>query len=141
VTFIASIVVLVLCALALLHLYWAAGGGWGAKDAVPHREGKPLLKPGPGACILVAAMLFMAAAVVWSKAAGWSPPFLPRYWSAVGTFAVALVFIGRAVGDLRWVGFFKSERSSRFARLDSRLYSPLCLLLGAGALLVAVIGQ
>src|SRR5580700_4080296 len=38
VTFFGRIVALIFCALALLHLYWAAGGGWGAQDAVPHRE-------------------------------------------------------------------------------------------------------
>jgi hypothetical protein len=37
VIFFGSIVALILCALALLHLYWAAGGGRGAKDAVPQR--------------------------------------------------------------------------------------------------------
>jgi hypothetical protein len=138
--FLGSIVALILCALALLHLYWAAGGCWGAKDAVPQREGKPLFKPGPMACILVAALLALAGAVVWSKAIAWSPPFLPRSWPTVGGFGVALVFIVRSVGDFRWVGFFKRERSSRFARLDSCVYSPLCLLLGVGALLVAVVG-
>jgi hypothetical protein len=47
-TFVAGLVALILCALALLHLYWAAGGDWGAKDAVPHHEGKLLFQPGPG---------------------------------------------------------------------------------------------
>lgn len=139
--FVAGVVALILSSLALLHVYWAFGGGWGAKDAVPHYEGKPLFKPGPGACTAVAALLVLAAAVVWSKAFGWLPPSLPTYWSTVGTFGVALVFMGRAVGDFRWVGVFKRERSSRFARLDSRVYSPLCLLLGIGALLVAVGGR
>jgi fatty acid desaturase len=138
VIFLAGVVALVLSSLALLHLYWAFGGGWGAKEAVPQRKGKPLFKPGPAACTAVAALLALAAAVVWSKAAGWSLRFLPGCWSTVGTFGVALVFTGRAVGDFRWVGFFKRSRSSRFAALDSRVYSPLCLLLGIGSLLVAI---
>jgi hypothetical protein len=141
VIFVAGVVALILSSLALLHLYWAFGGAWGAKDAVPQRKGKPLFKPGPGACTAVAALLVLAAVVVWSKAAGWSLPFLPGYWSRVGTLGVALVFTGRAAGDFRWVGLFKRERSSRFARLDSWVYSPLCLLLGIGALLVAIVGR
>jgi hypothetical protein len=138
---VAGVDALILSSLAQLHLYWAFGGGWGAKDAVPQREGKPLFKPGPGACTAVAVLLALAAAVVWSKGVGWLPPSLPRYWSTVSALGVALVFTGRAVGDFRWVGFFKRSRSSRFAALDSRVYSPLCLLIGVGALLVAVGGR
>jgi hypothetical protein len=34
------------------------------------------------------------------------------------------------------LGFFKQKNSSRFARLDTMLYSPLCLALGCGVLFV-----
>jgi hypothetical protein len=54
---VAGVAALILSSLALLHFYWAFGGGWGAKDAVPQRKGKPLFKPGPGACTAVAALL------------------------------------------------------------------------------------
>ena len=137
---VAGAVVLVLCALAALHLYWAVGGRWGAEAAVPERSGKPLFRPGPAACVVVAALLLCAAVVVWSKPSGWSRSFMPHGWSTVGTLGVALVFIVRAVGDFRWVGFFKKERTTRFARLDTVLYSPLCLILGIGSLIVALGG-
>ncbi|WP_205190355.1 DUF3995 domain-containing protein, partial [Burkholderia sp. LMG 13014] len=48
------------------------------------------------------------------------------------TFAVvalALIFAVRAVGDFRYVGFFKRIRGSRFARMDTLYYSPLCAAL------------
>ena len=43
----------------------------------------------------------------------------------------------RAIGDFRYVGFFKRVRGSRFARMDTTLYSPLCLALAAGVAAVA----
>jgi hypothetical protein len=43
---------------------------------------------------------------------------------------VALAFGLRAVGDFRFVGFFKRVRGSVFARRDTWLYSPLCVLIG-----------
>jgi len=45
-----------------------------------------------------------------------------------------LVLLARAVGDFKYVGFFKTVRASRFAVLDTWFYSPLCALLALGAL-------
>jgi hypothetical protein len=44
---------------------------------------------------------------------------------------------GRAVGDFNYIGFFKRRRTTAFAGLDTRLYSPLALALGLGAGIVA----
>src|SRR4051812_48774314 len=100
----------VLAVLAGVHVYWAVGGRWGAVAAVPERAGEPLFRPGPAACLVVATLLVIASALIASKAFG---VWLPRGWSTVGTFGVALVFAGRAVGDFRWVGFFKRVRDTR----------------------------
>jgi len=54
-----------------------------------------------------------------------------------GCFGLALLLLLRAIGDFRLVGFFKTVRGSRFAWLDSALYSPLCLALALGVFLVA----
>jgi hypothetical protein len=43
----------------------------------------------------------------------------------------------RAIGDFNYVGFFKRRRGTRFAHLDTRLYSPLALGLGLGTAIVA----
>jgi hypothetical protein len=40
-----------------------------------------------------------------------------------------LVFVLRAVGNLRTFGFFKNITGTPFSRWDTWLYSPLCLLL------------
>ena len=135
---VAGVVAVVLGALAALHLYWAFGGRSGAASAVPERDGAPLFVPSAAACTLVAALLAGAAAIVWAEATAWSPPFLPHGALTIGTFAVAVAFIGRAIGDFRWVGFFKRRRGTQFARNDSMVYSPLCLALGIGALIVAL---
>jgi hypothetical protein len=42
---------------------------------------------------------------------------------------LALAFAARAVGDFRWIGAFKREHESKFARLDTVYYVPLCALL------------
>ncbi|MGK9517941.1 DUF3995 domain-containing protein, partial [Salmonella enterica subsp. enterica] len=54
-----------------------------------------------------------------------------------GISAIALIMFARAIGDSELVGFFKKVGGSRFARLDTFFYSPLCLMLGTGLLVVA----
>jgi hypothetical protein len=44
----------------------------------------------------------------------------------------------RTIGDFRLVGVFKRVRGTRFARLDSIAFAPLCLLLAAGVVRVAI---
>ena len=45
----------------------------------------------------------------------------------------------RTVGEFRYVGLFKRERGTRFAALDSCIYTPLCALLAAAVLYLAAI--
>jgi len=52
-------------------------------------------------------------------------------------WVLAALFLIRAVGEFRYVGFFKSVRDTRFATWDSWLFSPLCLLI---AVLCAIPG-
>jgi hypothetical protein len=48
-----------------------------------------------------------------------------------------MLMFARAIGDSELMGFFKQVKDSRFARLDTWAYSPLCVVLGAGLLAVA----
>jgi hypothetical protein len=54
---------------------------------------------------------------------------VPIQLYAWGTWTLAALFLLRGIGDFRLVGFFKRVRGTRFARRDTRLYSPLCLAL------------
>ncbi|MBF5041837.1 DUF3995 domain-containing protein [Aggregicoccus sp. 17bor-14] len=130
----------VLIALALLHVYWAAGGRAGADAAVPEVEGRPAFVPGPNATLLVALGLSAAALTVLGRAHLWLPPWPPPPVFAVGTWVLAALFLLRAVGDLRRVGFFKRVKGTRFARRDTWVYSPLCLAMGLGLVGLALGG-
>jgi Protein of unknown function (DUF3995) len=129
----------VLAALSGLHVYWAFGGGGGRQGAVPEREGKPLFRPGRGGTLGVAFLLAVAGALVLGRAAI-GPRIVPPVVSLWGTWGVAAALIGRAVGDFNYVGFFKRRKTTVFARLDTRLYSPLALALGVGAGIIAWAG-
>jgi hypothetical protein len=128
-----------LLAIGGLHVYWAAGGTWGATAAVPAREGKPLFRPGRAATVLVAILLFLGAALLAARLGVFGRP-KPGWLLGAGAWTLAGVFLARAIGDFRWVGFFKRHTGTRFAALDSAFYSPLCLAIAAGCAVVALAG-
>lgn len=119
---------LVLFVLASLHFHWAAGGKVPSDAVIPHRDGRPLLRPGRGGSALVGVLLCGAGALVIAVAGG-----IGGDWPIRFCFALAGVMLLRAAGDFRYVGFFKQVREGRFAALDTKFYSPLCLALAAGA--------
>jgi hypothetical protein len=62
---------------------------------------------------------------------------LPRALLSWLSYGLALGLLLRAVGEFRYVGLFKRVRGTKFAVLDTYVYSPLCLLLAVGVALVA----
>ena len=134
---VASCVAGVLLTLALLHIYWAAGGRTGAAAAVPmHADGTAVFTPRRTATGVVALGLGLAAALVLGRA-GVTPRVGPPSVYEWGTWALGAVFALRAVGEFRYVGLFKRQRRTRFARLDTRVYTPLCAALAAAVFYLA----
>ena len=117
-----------LSAIGAVHLYWAAGGSMGKSAAIPQLNGNPVLRPGPGMTMLVALLLFaLALLALWRDGEIALP--LPFVIAQVCAPLAALVFLARAIGDFKYVGWSKRVRDSRFARLDDVFYAPLCLML------------
>jgi hypothetical protein len=134
----ALLVATTLAALSALHVFWACGGRLGWLAALPEVDGKPLFRPSTLATLGVAVLLVLAAALVAVTGGLWpAPAAVPGGVLRGLTFALAAVLALRAVGDFRLVGFFKRVRGTRFARLDSLVYSPLCALLAVATFVVA----
>ena len=134
--------VTIFAAIALVHVYWALGGEWAAVAAVPQvpQEGgtqlRPAFKPRGWLTLLVAAALLTIALLVCLRVGWWLPQVDHQVLQWVIS-AIALLLFARAIGDSELVGFFKEVKGSRFARWDTWVYSPLCVVLGAGLLAVA----
>lgn len=129
---IASAAVLVL--LSAIHIYWAFGGEWATTATVPTVDGKPRITPSTAATLAVALLLALAAGLVGGSVF----EFGPRPLFRVGSAGVSAVLFSRAIGGRGYVGFFKRVRGTPFASRDTFVYSPLCLLLCAGTLAVAI---
>jgi len=130
------IVCLVFVGLALWHFYMAAVPGSSA-GAVPSVEGKRLFTPTRQATVAVGVVLLVCAALV-AATAGMISVGLPPIALSWLSYALAAGLLARAVGEFKYVGFFKRVRGTKFALLDTMVYSPLCLLLSAGVALVGL---
>ena len=84
----------------------------------------------------VAAFLFACSGLV-AATAGLVPLALSRGLLVALSSLLAVGLCARAVGEFKYVGFFKRVRGSKFARLDTLVYSPLCVALAFGVAFVA----
>jgi len=128
--------------ISLIHLYWALGGRTGSAAAVPQVPGTsggelvPAFKPSALGTLLVAAGLVVIAVLVCLRVGLFVS--VVSHWSLQWAIsAIALLMFARAIGDSNLVGFFKQVGGSKFARLDTWAFSPLCVVLGFGLLVVA----
>jgi hypothetical protein len=129
--------------LGLVHVYWALGGRLGLHAALPQlpvppgwqQNGEPQMvnafDPRRGTTLAVAAVLIVVGVAVGLRGGLLGAPVRHGALQAM-LAAVALVILARAIGDFRLVGFFKRVKGSAFARMDTWVYSPLCVMLGLG---------
>jgi hypothetical protein len=132
----ASTASLAFVALALWHFRLALRPTTAMSASVPSIAGKPLFTPSVAATVAVGLVLLLCACLV-AATAGLVKVGVPARVLSWLSYGLAAGLLARAVGEFRYVGFFKSVRDSRFAKLDTVLYSPLCLLLALSVALVA----
>jgi len=125
-----SLAVAVLVALATIQMYWALGGQIGIAIAQPAPVKGTTIRPSPTASILVAICLVVAADLLLVRVGVFTTKISP-FGVRIACAVLAGGFLIRAIGDFHYVGFFKRVRKSRFARIDTALYSPMSLFLAA----------
>jgi hypothetical protein len=116
------------------HAHWALGGRLGYSVSLPQRaDGTPVMqhrlswwRPAAG----LVALGLVCLAVLLLAAAGRVELPLPHGAVRSVLLCTGAAFVARSLVPNPWVGFFKFLRSTRSARYDTRLYSPLFLLLG-----------
>ncbi|QDQ02977.1 DUF3995 domain-containing protein [Lysinibacillus fusiformis] len=118
----------VLFLISMLHVYWAYGGRWGSDLAIPVKEGeqRPAFVPKKTGTLLVAVLIVMAAMLMLVQG-GYLQSIQANIITRIGCIVGSCVFFIRAIGDFKYVGFFKKIKHSEFARNDTWFYSPLCL--------------
>lgn len=119
---------LIFLALSFLHFYWALGGEWGFSSALPTDEsGRRLVNPTPLASTVVG-MGLLAFGTFYLLKSGLVNNFLPSIASNIVSWVIPLIFMLRAIGDFKYIGFFKQISQTQFGQADSFYFSPLCLI-------------
>ena len=127
---------LIFIILAGLHFFWAMGGKWGFDQVLPSNEaGQKMLNPTALDSIIVGLGLTLFGLFYMIKAE-LVMINLPRLVLILAGWFIPVIFFVRAVGDFRYVGFFKTIKSTAFAQMDTMIYSPLCLGLALAGFLV-----
>jgi hypothetical protein len=135
------VALLIIAYAASFHLHWALGGRLGHSVSLPQRpDGEPVMahrigwwRWAAGGVALGLVLLGVLAVTVGGHLASPLPPGIAK-----GVLIVTgAAFVLRAIVPTPWTGFFKRIRSTRWARYDSWLYSPLFLLLGASLIAIA----
>ncbi|RNA63539.1 DUF3995 domain-containing protein [Chryseobacterium nematophagum] len=117
---------LIFFCIGAIHIYWAFGGNWGKQQAVPTtQEGVPLFAPSFFSCFGVGVVILSFILLINYDDVDFISPKKITFLQAV----VAIIFFIRAVGDFKYVGFFKKIKGTEFARLDGNYYTPLCLII------------
>ncbi|MDY8138547.1 DUF3995 domain-containing protein [Aquimarina sp. 2201CG5-10] len=122
--------------LGLIHLSWVFGGKFGFEASLPTKEnGERVLNPKKLDSAVVGLGLMVFGLFYLSKS-GIIDYDLPSIILNYGSWIIPAIFILRAIGEFKYVGFFKRVRQTKFGKLDTLFFSPLCLVIGILGILI-----
>lgn len=139
----AAVAGVVLAAIGVLHVMWA-GTSWPLSDrgefavkVVGRPMGEALPRVFATLAVAVGGLLVAAGYLVAARA-GLLPDPVGGRWTTAGVWAVAGVLLVRGGYGLAESGLRLGVAEAAYRRLDLRVYSPLCLLLGGMTAAVAL---
>ena len=136
---IGSILCIVFLFLSGIHFYWGLGGKWGSNAAIPAKmNNERIMQPGLLACFVVALALLGFGLFMIVKSGIVSAP-LSGWLTHYGLWVISILFGLRAIGEFKYVGFFKKIKSTRFGQFDTRYYSPLCMAIALLTMALALL--
>ena len=113
--------------LALIHFNWVIGGTFGFAASLPANEnGERVLNPKKIDSAIVAIGL-TTFAFFYAFKSGILQYNLPEWILQYGGWIIPILFLLRAIGDFKYVGVFKKIRKTTFGKIDTKLFTPLCL--------------
>jgi len=122
--------------LSLLHIHWAIGGTYGFENSLPtDLNGNCVLNPTKIDSAIVGIGLLMFALIFLVKSSVLLLQ-LPMFVMNYALWLIIAIFFLRAMGDFKFVGFFKKIKTTEFAKMDTKFYTPLCLLLSLMGLII-----
>lgn len=132
---------LIFILLSLLHFYWAFGGVNWLHEVLPtSSNGLNRMNPGTAATLIVAFGLLLLS-IITAGNLGLFIRYLKRKHFSYGALLIAIIFFLRALGDFKFIGFFKTIKSTRFAINDTQIFSPLCLFVSLLSMVIFIFSR
>ncbi|HDR4424271.1 TPA: DUF3995 domain-containing protein [Bacillus cereus] len=129
--------VCILFLVSILHVYWAFGGKWATSSVIPTKAGEKAFTPSVGMTLFIALLLSMAAIILLQQTNIVHFVF-PNIIVQLGSWVCMIIFFIRVIGEFHYFGIFKRKKNTRFAKMDTVLYIPLCAFLSLSFLLAII---
>ena len=130
---------IILIGLGLIHFNWVVGGKFGFSESLPTKEsGERVLNPKKIDCAIVGIGL-TGFGIFYVLKSGLIEYNIPEWIMKYGSWIIPILFLLRAVGEFKYVGFFKSIKKTNFGKLDTNFFSPLCLIIGILGMIIQLI--
>lgn len=131
--------IIIFTVLAVIHFVWALGVSWGEKFAVPAKEnGEKVINPGRLECIIIGSGLSLFAIFYLSYLDFATYKFPEWVYLSVG-WGIPSIFMLRAIGEFKYIGFFKKVKNTDFGKADTVFFSPLCILIGIIGIMIQIV--
>ena len=118
------------------HIYWLFGGTYGVSKVIPTKQDQSILPAIPKLATLIVALVLLSFGMLYLIKSGIITLQIPALIENYAYWFIPIIFILRAIGEFNYVGFFKRIKDTEFAKADSKLFSPLCLVIGVFGLLI-----
>ena len=122
---------------ACFHYYWAFGGKYGYKAVLPEfPNNKKVFTPSHSITFIVATLFLIIA--IGFFLIGRYPIFIITSIPPYFLYGLAGITFIRAIGDFKYIGFFKKKSNTLFAINDTKYYSPLCLYIALSCIYIVI---
>jgi hypothetical protein len=122
--------------LGLIHFNWIFGGKWGFEKALPTKEIREKAIEPPKIATAIVGIGLISFGLFYLVKSGLINFQVPNWATTYGSWIIPFIFILRAIGDFKYVGFFKKIKNTNFGKADSKLFSPLCMTIGIIGILI-----
>ena len=137
ITLLSLVLFLIFIVLAGIHFNWVLGSTWGLEQSLPTgANGEKFFTPGRFASAIVGFGL-TAFGIYYLLQTGLIDFDIPLWIGKYVQWIIPAIFLIRAIGDFKYAGFFKKIKGTEFAKADTKIFSPLCLLIGILGVLIA----
>ena len=130
---------LILFGLGIIHFNWLFGGKFGFAESLPTNEnGERVLNPKKIDSALVGLGL-TAFGLFYILQSDLTPYNVSEWITEYAGWIIPAIFLLRAIGEFKYIGFFKRIKKTEFGKLDTKFFSPLCLTIGILGILIQLI--